>query len=167
MNTQTINLKKLLQIIPTNHPALRVVHFTQQEHPITELLYNLSDKYDIEYQINILDETLINHLQTKYQNINTKIVKFNLNRPKYMIQGKIYDFAFVTANIEDIDTFLQKIHPIIKNAGNIIFLIPKDIKTDIYVELLEKNYFVATSIMDDLLENENIIISRKMHGWGG
>jgi hypothetical protein len=33
--------------------------------------------------------------------------------------------------------------------------------------LLEKNYFVATSIMDDLMQNEIVLISRKMHGWGG
>jgi hypothetical protein len=45
--------------------------------------------------------------------------------------------------------------------------LPKNSDTKLYEELLEKNYFVATSIMDDLLSDELVLISRKMHGWGG
>jgi len=167
MNTQITNLKKLLQIIPSNHPALRVVHFANKEHLLMNILQDIAKQYDLEYQINLTDKNLLQSMQEKYSSIHTKIINFDLNRNKYMIQGKLYDFAFVTTPIEKLDSFLQKTHPIIKNSGNIIFLLPKATNITSYTELLEKNYFVATSIIDDLLENESVIISRKMHGWGG
>jgi hypothetical protein len=166
MNQDINNLKKLLEIIPKNHPALRVAHFSDRETILIKLLEDIASMYDIEYQLNITDTSLYNEISNTIAQ-DTKIIKFNLNRPKYMIQGKLYDFVFVTNEIENLDEFLQKVHPIIKNAGNIIFLLPKDSDTKVYEELLEKNYFVATSIMDDLMQNEIVLISRKMHGWGG
>jgi hypothetical protein len=166
MNQDINNLKKLLEIIPKNHPALRVAHFSDRETILIKLLEDIASMYDIEYQLNITDISLYNEISNTIAQ-DTKIIKFNLNRPKYMIQGKLYDFVFVTNKIENLDEFLQKVHSIIKNAGNIIFLLPKNSDTKIYEELLEKNYFVATSIMDDLLQDEIVLISRKMHGWGG
>jgi hypothetical protein len=166
MNEDINNLKKLLDIIPKNHPALRVAHFSDRDTILVDLLEDIASKQDLEYQLNITDISLYDKIAQK-TNPNTKLIKFNLNRPKYMIQGKLYDFVLVTCETKKLDDFLQKVHPIIKNAGNIIFLLPKSSDTKLYEELLEKNYFVATSIMDDLLSDELVLISRKMHGWGG
>jgi len=163
MNSQE-NIQKLLEIIPSNYPALMIAHFSDKDNQLIKELYQKSIKDDIEYQINLLDEDS-ETLKHKYQNPLIKIIKFNLNRAKYMIQGKIYDFIFVTAKIEDIDSFLQKVHPIIKNSGNIIILLDKKQDTDIWIKLLEDRYFVATSVIDDLLDDKYIIISKKMHGW--
>ena len=129
MNSQE-NIQKLLEIIPSNYPALMIAHFSDKDNQLIKELYQKSIKDDIEYQINLLDEDS-ETLKHKYQNPLIKIIKFNLNRAKYMIQGKIYDFIFVTAKIEDIDSFLQKVHPIIKNSGNIIILLDKKQDTDI------------------------------------
>lgn len=87
-----------------------------------------------------------------------------------MTQGKQYDFMFVSANIDlsSRDDFLKKAHGIILNAGNIIIFVEKNNYDERYkwVELLEETYFVATNTIDDLFENYDIIISKKMHGWG-
>jgi ketopantoate reductase len=163
MNSQE-NIQKLLEIIPSNHPALMIAHFSDTNHQMVQELYYKSIQNEIEYQINFLNDK-IDSIKQKYNHPLIKIIKFDLNRSKYMIQGKIYDFVFVTANITDIDTFLQKVHPIIKNSGNIIILVDNTIDTDIWFQLLEKNYFVATSTIDNLIENTTIIISKKMHGW--
>jgi ketopantoate reductase len=164
MKNQAQNINKLIDIIPSNYPALMIAHFSHKDNTLVEELYKKSIKDDIEYQINFLGED-IEQLKQKYQNPLIKIIKFNLDRAKYMIQGKIYDFVFVTTPIEDIDTFLQKVHPIIKNSGNIIILLNKTEPKDSWLSLLEKNYFVATSVIDNLIEDTNIIISKKMHGW--
>jgi len=158
------NLKKLIEIIPSNHPALMVAHFSDKDNELISQIYHKSLRDDIEYQVNILDED-VEILKSKYKNPLIKIIKFNLQRAKYMIQGKIYDFVFVTANINDIDSFLQKVHPIIKNAGNIIILLDKSENVDIWLRLLEDRYFVATSVIDDLVEDSTVVISKKMHGW--
>jgi len=163
MNSQE-NIQKLLEIIPSNYPALMIAHFSDKDNQIIKELYQKSIKDDIEYQINLLDDQP-ELLKQRYNHPLIKIVKFSLARPKYMIQGKIYDFIFVTAKIEDIDTFLQKVHPIIKNSGNIIILLDKASDTNLWFQLLEKNYFVATSLIDNLIKDTKIIISKKMHGW--
>jgi len=164
MKNQAQNINKLIDIVPSNYPALMIAHFSDKDNLLIEELYKKAIKEDIEYQINLLDEDA-ETLKHKYQNPLIKIIKFNLNRAKYMIQGKIYDFVFVTANIEDIDSFLQKVHPIIKNSGNIIILLDKKQDTAIWLNLLEDRYFVATSVIDDLLDDKYVIISKKMHGW--
>ena len=163
MNTEE-NIQKLIEIIPSNYPALMIAHFSDEDNHLMQELYAKSIKADIEYQINFLQDEIVS-LKQKYKNHLVKIIKFNLDRAKYMIQGKIYDFVFVTAKIEDIDTFLQKVHPIIKNSGNIIILLDKQEDSDRWLKLLEDNYFVATSLIKDLIDDTNIIISKKMHGW--
>jgi hypothetical protein len=65
--------------------------------------------------------------------------------------------------------FLKKTHSIIKNAGMILIFLPKEERTQYYewTALLEEHYYVASSIIDDLFEHYDVIISKKMHGWGG
>ena len=164
MKNQEESINKLINIVPSNHPALMIAHFSDEENILLQELYKKSIKEDIEYQINFLGDD-IELIKQKYQNPLIKLIKFNLERAKYMIQGKIYDFVFVTAKIDDINNFLQKVHHIIKNSGNIIIILDKEQNTDIWLKLLEDNYFVATSIISDLIDNTHIIISKKMHGW--
>ena len=53
---------------------------------------------------------------------------FHLKRPVYTLQGKLYDFLFVTAPIDATirSDFLRKCHSAVKNGGNIIFFLPKN-----------------------------------------
>ncbi len=66
------------------------------------------------------------------------------------------------------DIFLNGIHSHFRNAGNIIFLIERDRDDKRYrlYDLLEKNYFVATNSID-IFRDYEVVISKKMHGWGG
>jgi hypothetical protein len=161
------DIKQLLQIIPNNHPALRVAHFTDTIDSLVDSIVEYSQEYDIEYQLNMTNDLHFDNIKERYTSPLTKVINFNLNRAKYMIQGKIYDFVFISTPIDskNIDTFLKKVHPIIKNSGNIIILLDKRSDKNLWIKLLEDNYFVATSVIDDLLADIDIIISKKMHGW--
>ena len=97
-------------------------------------------------------------------------MNFNLARPSYMIQAREYNFLFLTATIkEEIrDDFLKKVHKIIRSAGSIVIFIEKKgyVQQDSWVAALEEKLFVSTSIIHDMFKEYDVIISKKMHGWG-
>ena len=170
-NIEEDKLKKLLEIIPLC-PALQIAHFTDSGEMLTDALSDFCQKREYEYQINCTDKSFFNLLSSKYENMsNVKSINFTLERPRYMMQGKMYEYLFVTAKIPENlrSDFIKKAHSIIKNAGNIIVFLPKGSYEERYswVELLEEHYYVASNTIDDLFENYDILISKKMHGWGG
>ncbi len=160
----------LLGIIPSS-PALRIVHFSNSGEQLVKTISDFSIKNDYEYQINCTSkmyyETIHNYYKT---NQHIKPIYFTLERPSYMIQGKVYDFLFVTIPLEAVQrkSFLKKTHTIIKNAGNILIFLPKGDYEERYhwLELLEETNYVASNTIDDLFENYDVLISKKMHGWG-
>ena len=163
-------LEKLLAIIQPA-PMLRIGHFCDSDILLSDILDTFCQKSEYEQILNCTDEGILTPLQTKYENSNyTKVKSFDLNRPNYLIQGKFYEYLFVTTWIEDNikDSFLKKAHKTIKNAGLIILFIPRGdlYQRDIWSRLLEENYFVATNTID-LSSKYDVIISKKMHGWGG
>jgi hypothetical protein len=83
----------------------------------------------------------------------------------------MYDYVFVTAAIEEKmrEDFLKKLHPAVKNGGNVLLFLPKgDLALrDVWTMLLEEHYYVATNAIDDLCVHYDVLITRKMHGWGG
>lgn len=163
-------LKQLLQIIQPR-PALRIGHFSDGSHTLSKILSSFCQKNRYEYHLNCSKDVFYDKSMTKYQEQpHIQITKFNLNRPSYMIQGKVYEYLFVTTSLqkEEKDSFLKKCYPIIKNAGNIIIFIPKSNYEERYewMGLLEEHYYVASNTIDDLFEHYDILISKKMHGWG-
>jgi len=135
------------------------------------MLNEYCQKRDYQYQINVLENAFYEQISEKFKKTDTTQVKnFPLERKSYMIQGKQYDFIFVTATINnDIRAdFLKKVHHVMRNAGNIIIFISKgDLsERDNWITLLEEENYVATNTIDDLFEYYDIIISKKMHGWG-
>ena len=67
-------------------------------------------------------------ISDKFKDNNTvKAIKFTLDRPRYMMQGKLYEYLFVTTVIEEAmrSDFLKKAHSIIKNAGHILIFLPQ------------------------------------------
>ena len=164
-------LVKLLGIIPES-PALRLAHFSDGGEEMIEIISDFCKTKEYEYQINCIDPLFYDTLKSKYQNREeVKPIKFTLDRPRYMMHGKIYEYLFVTATIdkEIRSDFLKKAHGIIKNAGNILIFLPKESYEERYhwIELLEEHYYVASNTIDDLFENYDVLISKKMHGWGG
>jgi hypothetical protein len=164
-------LEQLLEIIKPA-PALRIAHFTQSGEEMTEILCDFCTENGYEYQINCTDPSFYETLSAKYaETPDVKCINFKLSRPKYMIQGKLYEYLFVTSAIPEADrsAFLQKTHGIIKNAGIILIFLQKGDRKQRYdwTALLEEHYYVASSTIDDLFEHYDILISKKMHGWGG
>ena len=163
-------LEQLLQIIP-DHPMMRIAHFADSGEKMTEILSDFCRQRAYEYQINCTHIDFYEKMDEKYhRSENVKVVKFALERPRYMMQGKLYDFLFVTSSIEAhmLEAFIERCHPIIKNAGNIILFLPKKHSAERYewMRLLEEHNYVASSTIDDLCEHYDLLISKKMHGWG-
>ncbi len=164
-------LKTLLEIIGTD-PSMQIAHFSSGGEELIEALDDYCSSKGYLYQINAVDKLLYENLKKWFKDVSktTLIDNFQLERKSYMKHAKQYDYLFVSIEIEDDfqDDFLKRVHKIILNAGNIIIFIPKgDIdKRYQLIASLEESYFVATSVIDDMFENYDIIISKKMHGWG-
>ena len=162
---------QLLRIVP-DHPLIRLLHFADSGEEIPLLLDAFVNQKGYEYQINALTQPYFETMQEHFdENDAVKPVRFTLERPRYMIQGKLYDYVFVTADIPSNmrESFLQKVHPVMKNGGNILLFLTKGDRTQRWewTALLEENYYVATSTIDDLFAHYDVVISKKMHGWGG
>ncbi len=169
-----INKKKLdqlLTIIP-DHPEVRLLHFADSGLDMPLHLQRFSKEKGYEYQINCTEQAYFSYIEKQLDRSNhTKTRYFALTRPRYIQQGKLYDFVFVTSVIapDTREAFLQRLHPIIKNGGNILLFLPKGDHTQRFewMRLLEENYYVASNTIDDLFEHYDLLISKKMHGWGG
>jgi len=161
-------LIKLLEIID-NAPASRIAHFNDNDETATEVIYNFCREHEYEYHLNATNELFYDKVKSEYDGKDVvSITNFNLKRANYRVQGREYEYIFVSSQIEDIDSFLSRCYHIVKHAGNIIIFIKKDDYDTKYryIELLEKNNFVATNTIDDLFEEFSVIISKRMHGWG-
>jgi len=170
-NIEKDKLEKLLGII-ADAPALRIAHFSESGEMMTEILSDFCQKKGYEYQINCTDASFFDTMSNKFKDKEgVKPIKFTLERPRYMMQGKLYEYLFVTTVIKEEmrSDFLKRAHGIIKNAGNILIFLPKGSYEERYnwMALLEEHYYVASNTIDDLFENYDVLISKKMHGWGG
>jgi len=171
MNTiEKEQLEKLLHIIQPS-PLLTIAHFCDYAEVVSSVLSDFCNDREYEYLLNCTDEAFYKQaLQIHSRAKWIKIKDFNLLKPSYMTHGKFYDYLFVTSVIADDikEQFIQKSHRVIKNAGHIVIFVQKDSYSEAHtwIELLEKNNFVATSTID-MFKNHNVIISKKMHGWGG
>ena len=165
------SLEKLLHIIP-DHPGIRLLHFADSGEEVPRILGQFVTEKGYEYQINCLEESfLLAMKQTFEESQHVRPVKFALQRPRYMIQGKIFDYVFVTASVPVSmrEAFLKRVHPIMKNGGNILIFLPKgerEVRWE-WLALLEEHYYVASSTIDDLFAHYDVVVSKKMHGWGG
>jgi hypothetical protein len=157
--------KKILGIIK-DFPNVRIGHFCDSGVEVAKLIEEYSKDRDMEYILNVTNRDFYEKIKDEFP----KSRFFNLKRPKYFLNGKFYDYLFVESKIDssEREEFLKKCHSTIKNSGLIlIFTKNRDYQNiDEWSRLLEENYYVATSVID-IDEKNSIIISRKMHGWGG
>ena len=161
-------LDQLIQIIP-DHPALRLMHFVDATTALTNKLAALAMSRDYEYQLLSLDDTLTTSLLDQYATPDAiKIRPITLERSRYNLQAKLYDFVFVEAAVEDKEHFVKTIYGAMKNAANIFILLStKDTKEiETWRNALEENFFVAFSTFE-LGDTLQIVSAKKMHGWGG
>ncbi|RLA77246.1 MAG: hypothetical protein DRG30_00745 [Epsilonproteobacteria bacterium] len=163
-------ISQLLGIINL-YPAIRIMHFSDDSNLLSKKIGQICEENDYEYQLNCTQDICYEEKRKEYaESGNIKIKQINLAQPRYAIQAKMYDYLFVTCEIsnEERASFLKKSYPAIKNAGLILLFIPKNNFTEnhIWSGLLEENNFVATNTLDTF-SNYDVIISKKMHGWGG
>ena len=163
-------IDQLLGIINL-YPSIRIMQFSDGSHLLSRKISQICEENDYEYQLNCTSDIFYQKSTLKYAESNHVKVKFiNLEQPRYAIQAKLYDYLFVTNDIPDEEklSFLKKSYGVIKNAGNIIIFVPRGDYSQIHLwtQLLEENNFVATNTID-IFSNYDVIISKKMHGWGG
>ncbi|MEA3490823.1 MAG: hypothetical protein U9R27_02895 [Campylobacterota bacterium] len=163
-------IDQLLGIINL-YPAIRVMHFSDGSQQLTQKINTLCEQHHYDYQLNCTTDTCYEEMIDRYGDEGMiKIKRFDLNRPRYAIQAKLYDYLFVTTQIPDEErlSFLKKTYAAIKNAGLILIFLPKDDlrQNHIWSELLLENYFVASNTLD-IFADYDVIIAKKMHGWGG
>ena len=169
-NLEPKRIEQLLSIIP-QHPATRIMHISQSGVQLSDALANFAIDREYEFLLNITNDIFYEEIKDRYSDNNEcRVKKLNLNQRRYVSMAKMYDYIFVTASISDNiqEQFSKTIHGHIKNAGNIIIFLPKnDLRVlDSWQQILEENYFVATNTID-IFENYEVLISKKMHGWGG
>ena len=163
-------IDQLLDIINL-YPSIRIMQFSDGSHLLSKKISRLCEENDYEYQLNCTNDTFYQKSTLKYADSDlVKVKHINLDQPRYAIQAKMYDYLFVSSDIPDDKklSFLKKSYSVIKNAGIIIIFLPKGDhpQTDLWTQLLEENNFVATNTLD-IFSNYDLIISKKMHGWGG
>ena len=163
-------VEQLLGIINL-YPAIRIMHFSDGRDILTEKICDLCSKHEYEYQLNTLNEASHEELKAEYSDREyVKLKHINPKQPRYATQAKLYDYLFVTSDIdsESRDEFVQKSYGAIKNAGLFIVFISKDDMREYHLwsELLSEHNFVAINRLDTF-EDHDIVIAKKMHGWGG
>jgi hypothetical protein len=163
-------VEKLLTIIQPA-PLIRIGHFSDSGETLPKVLSSFCEQQSYAYLLNCTDQHYYTSMLSLYEDQPATTVKlFNLDRPNYMQHGKFYDYLFVSCAVADEQrvSFLQKSHKVIKNAGLILLFVQRsDYATlETWTQYLEEHYFVATSSIE-LGEDWQVIISKKMHGWGG
>ncbi len=158
-------VNKLLESLPT-HPAMRIMHFAK-EPTLCEQISNFCQKSeDSEYLIYTFYEDALEALKP-YENSYTKAKVTSPKRSKYNIQGKLYDYLFLTTLPVDRESFFKRVYSALKNAGLVFIFLKKEQRDLSYIiesELIESNYVASNKMeLDDFL----VISSKKMHGWSG
>jgi len=161
---------QLLGIIKL-HPAVAIMHFSDGSHLLSKKIFRLCQNNSYEYRLNCTTDISYEKMVQKYSGAeHITIKRLDLQMPRYMMPPKGYDYVFVTTEVADIEksSFLAKTYPLIKNGGLIIIFVQKSdtIGHSVWIEYLQENYYVATNSLD-LFSHYDLIISKKMHGWGG
>lgn len=170
-NLEKKQLDTLLNIIGST-PSYQIAHFTQSGDTLVNTINDYCKEHEYFYQINCINKAFFERMSQQFKDDKTtKVFHFPLERRSYMMQAREYNFLFVSLDLEEEKKgdFLRKAHKIVRSAGNIIIFVEKkedDHDLDSWLRELEENYFVSTSTMRDHFEHYDIIISKKMHGWG-
>ena len=169
-NLEQKAIEQLLSIIP-DHPATRIMHFSDGGEALSDSIISLCKEREYEYQLNILDSAFQEKAEALYAQkglCSTKLITWEQRR--YASMARLYDFLFITATVpeEQRKMFIKNVFHHIKSAGNIILFLPKNEPKIIedWWRILEDNLFVAMNTID-MFENYELLIAKKMHGWGG
>jgi len=145
------------------YPQMQFLLFTREWGPLEEELLAFCRREDhslLLYGLGELSEAApVKDPRLRHRPYRTR-------QPRYNLQGKLYNHAFVTAAIpDDAEAFARKLYTGIANAGGLYLRTDTD-GLSLWKSVLERaNYVAASSIP---LEGEELLLyARKMHGWGG
>jgi len=158
-------IQELLSIIPKNYPLQDIYYLTDSCDIFAEELNQLCQSQGYIFDLMIPD---CENFEEITNNTELKIHKFYYNKNRYNRQSKVYDFVFVSIDlekIEEIDIFYKKLYAINKNGGKVLFFLNNNHNLrDLEDILIEKNY-VAVNPITDTFKNYKILSAQKMHGW--
>jgi hypothetical protein len=159
-NLNKEEIEELLTIIPRNYPSMDIFHLTKSCDIFTEVLDDFCTKEGYLYELMLTD---IDNCQSE------KAHKFDFDKNRYNRHSRLYDFIFITIEleyIENINSFYKKLYPISKNGGTVIFIVDKNRDLREFEERLIKENYVAVNPITDTFKNYKILCAQKMHGWG-
>ena len=100
-NLEKDQLEILLNIIGSN-PSQRIVHFTNGGETFLDTLFEYCDTKEYSYQINCTDNASFQNISEKFKKSDiVKVRELPLASRSYMMQGKQYDYLFVTSSIDE------------------------------------------------------------------
>ena len=158
----------LMQIISTHYPNQQILHLTDGCNDLHYTLFELTKERGYEYDLRTVNIE-INDLPS--QDHDGFFVKpLNISDKDYSQHSKRYENIFVTLNPEYIESdavaMFKKFFRIMKNAGVVAILIPKNEPLlDVIDKKLEESFFVAINHID-IFDDYDVVTAKKMHGWG-
>jgi len=169
-NLEQEEVDQLLQVIQKK-PAQRIVHFCEESSILNKHLAVLCKEYTNDYYIYCTDPTYFTEATEIFkEQSQVHAVNFNLRRPRYLMQAIEYDYLISTLDFTNKNKteFLEKCYPIIRTGGNIFIFILKSgyEERDEWREILEEQYYVSVTIIDNIFKHYDVISAKRMHGWG-
>lgn len=168
-NLEPKAIEQLLSIIP-DHPASSLMEFSNGDEALSTAIKNVCKERGYTYQLNFVDEKLYEKNQALFEEeglCSVKRIKWEQRR--YASMALQYYVVFVSAMVPDKhkENFLSNVLHHIKTSGHIVFFLPKnDYKAvDDLWRLLEEKLFVSISNLD-VSQHYEILIAKRMHGWG-
>jgi len=148
-------------------PGMRVMHFAKDDIFCKNIKsFCRGSEFDSEYLILTFSQDDENKLKYIEDEI-TKVKYVNENRPKFNIQGKLYDYLFIKNLPNDTESFFKRVYSALKNGALIFIFLEREDRELAYKlesELIEANYVASNKMyIDDFL----VLSSKKMHGWSG
>ncbi len=157
------------------YPATRVMQISDgqvqfdDEIKLTQRLFEHTQRCDYDFQLNLVRSDKLEEYKSRFSSPSSSVRLLHLKQPRYGMQGKFYDYLYVSATIEEemLGEFIQKVYTVIKSGGIILAFTDKNPQTyERWFHTLQDNYFVAINPID-ISDDFHIISARKMHGWGG
>ena len=144
------------------YPQMQFLLFAQQWGPLEEELLEFCRRRDHSvqlYGVGAMSEA------APIEDPRLRHRPYRVEQPRYNLQGRLYNHAFVTAAIPDEpEAFLRKLYTGIANAGGVYLQTDNENLPRWQTMLEDANYVAASTIA--LTEGDLLLYARKMHGWG-
>lgn len=152
-------MEELFSIIP-DLPGVRVFCFGEETH--TPALAKYCEERGCYLEIVVFDDATYEALK----DLPAKVRRIDETKERYNLRAMVFDTIFVPIDIEklaDKEQFFRKIYRMMKNAADLIVLIPPEHSETLEAFLQELNYVAINPI--ELTNGRVAMTAKKMHGW--